>query len=136
MKANNISNVLLTSTLVTLPLFPHRSLRYYTLICFQIVFGIIFLIVGSVAFIEERGGSNLGLGIPTGVATIIAAGRTTKLCSTQLIIIFQLLVSTLPEASTATTTRSVPLKPTSSANPSAFHRSSSGQQLAVSSPLS
>lgn len=42
---------------------------------FQIVFGIIFLIVGSVAFIEEKGGSNLGLGIPTGVATIVAAGK-------------------------------------------------------------
>lgn len=30
------------------------------------------------AFIEERGGSNLGLGLPTGIATIIAAGKNKK----------------------------------------------------------
>lgn len=36
--------------------------------------GIIFLIVGTVAFIEERGEINLGLGIPAGLTVVIAAG--------------------------------------------------------------
>lgn len=31
--------------------------------------------MGSVAFIEEKGKLNLGLGIPAGAATILAAGR-------------------------------------------------------------
>ncbi|KAK5650204.1 hypothetical protein RI129_001233 [Pyrocoelia pectoralis] len=47
----------------------------------QIVCGISFLIVGTVAFIEERGELNLSLGIPAGGSTIIAAAtsiHTTK----------------------------------------------------------
>lgn len=34
-----------------------------------------FLIIGTVAFIEEKGEVNLGLGIPAGLSTIIAAGK-------------------------------------------------------------
>lgn len=41
---------------------------------FQIVCGISALVMGSVAFIEEKGKLNLGLGIPAGGATILAAG--------------------------------------------------------------
>ncbi|GJQ72760.1 hypothetical protein Trydic_g1413 [Trypoxylus dichotomus] len=40
----------------------------------QIVCGITFLIMGTVGFIEEKGQLNLGLGIPAGIATILAAG--------------------------------------------------------------
>ncbi|KAK9738090.1 hypothetical protein QE152_g10171 [Popillia japonica] len=40
----------------------------------QIVCGITFLIMGTVGFIEEKGHLNLGLGIPAGAATILAAG--------------------------------------------------------------
>ncbi|KAL3277381.1 hypothetical protein HHI36_012730, partial [Cryptolaemus montrouzieri] len=42
----------------------------------QIVCGISFLIIGTVAFIVEKGKMNLGLGIPTGVATILAAAAS------------------------------------------------------------
>ncbi|CAH1379822.1 uncharacterized protein [Tenebrio molitor] len=47
----------------------------------QIVCGISFLVIGTVAFIEEKGRMNLGLGIPAGGATILAAAasiHTTK----------------------------------------------------------
>ncbi|KAK4882054.1 hypothetical protein RN001_005373 [Aquatica leii] len=47
----------------------------------QIVCGISFLIVGTVAFIEEKGELNLSLGIPAGGTTILAAAasiHTTK----------------------------------------------------------
>lgn len=40
----------------------------------QIVCGISFLVIGTVAFIEEKGHMNLGLGIPAGGATILATG--------------------------------------------------------------
>lgn len=39
----------------------------------QIVCGITFLIIGTVAFIEEKGEFNLGLGIFAGAATVLAA---------------------------------------------------------------
>ncbi|XP_017771536.1 PREDICTED: WD repeat-containing protein 63, partial [Nicrophorus vespilloides] len=58
---------------------PGASAEYYPfatvlrLRVLQIVFGITFLIMGTVAFIEERGELNLGLGIPAGASTIIAA---------------------------------------------------------------
>ncbi|XP_045467958.1 uncharacterized protein LOC123676225 [Harmonia axyridis] len=42
----------------------------------QIVCGISFLIIGTVAFIVEKGKMNLGLGIPTGGATILAAAAS------------------------------------------------------------
>ncbi|KAK9874957.1 hypothetical protein WA026_005772 [Henosepilachna vigintioctopunctata] len=42
----------------------------------QIVCGISFLIIGTVAFIVEKGQMNLGLGIPTGGATILAAAAS------------------------------------------------------------
>ncbi|XP_044755943.1 uncharacterized protein LOC123314704 isoform X2 [Coccinella septempunctata] len=41
-----------------------------------IVCGISFLIIGTVAFIVEKGKMNLGLGIPTGGATILAAAAS------------------------------------------------------------
>lgn len=63
------------------PTVPNRSniriklpIKHIFIVLFQIVFGIIFLIIGTVAFIEERGEVNLGLGIPAGGATIVAAG--------------------------------------------------------------
>ncbi|XP_073995426.1 uncharacterized protein isoform X2 [Rhodnius prolixus] len=40
----------------------------------QIVCGIACLVLGSVAFIEEGGQLNLGLGIPAGLFTVLAAG--------------------------------------------------------------
>jgi hypothetical protein len=33
------------------------------------------MVMGTVAFIEERGEFNLGLGIPAGGATVLAAGK-------------------------------------------------------------
>ena len=33
------------------------------------------MVMGTVAFIEERGKFNLGLGIPAGAATVLAAGK-------------------------------------------------------------
>ncbi|XP_044262099.1 uncharacterized protein LOC123009688 [Tribolium madens] len=63
------------------------SLEYYPfamvfrLRVLQIVCGISFLVIGTVAFIEEKGKMNLGLGIPAGGATILAAAasiHTTK----------------------------------------------------------
>lgn len=46
-----------------------------TYVFLQIVCGISALIMGSVAIIEEKGRLNLGLGIPAGGATILAAGN-------------------------------------------------------------
>lgn len=40
----------------------------------QIVCGISSLVMGTVAFIEEHGEVNLGLGMPAGIFTVIAAG--------------------------------------------------------------
>ncbi|XP_017303460.1 uncharacterized protein LOC108253631, partial [Diaphorina citri] len=40
----------------------------------QIVCGISALVMGTVAFIEERGQFNLGVGIIAGLSTVIAAG--------------------------------------------------------------
>ncbi|XP_014293901.1 uncharacterized protein [Halyomorpha halys] len=40
----------------------------------QIVCGISSLVMGTVAFIEEHGQVNLGLGMPAGIFTVIAAG--------------------------------------------------------------
>jgi len=41
----------------------------------QIVCGILAVVMGSVACIEEKGSfGNLGLGIPTGLSTVLAAG--------------------------------------------------------------
>ncbi|XP_072160493.1 uncharacterized protein [Bemisia tabaci] len=42
----------------------------------QIVCGISALVMGTVAFIEERGGFNLGLGVPAGVTTVVAAAAS------------------------------------------------------------
>lgn len=54
---------------------PFHILFFNTIsLFFQIVCGITFLIMGTVAFIEEKGELNLGLGIPAGAATILAAG--------------------------------------------------------------
>jgi hypothetical protein len=44
-------------------------------ILLQIVCGISAMVMGTVAFIEERGEFNLGLGIPAGAATVLAAGK-------------------------------------------------------------
>ena len=33
------------------------------------------MVMGTVAFIEERGELNLGLGIPAGAATVLATGK-------------------------------------------------------------
>jgi hypothetical protein len=44
-------------------------------ILLQIVCGISAMVMGTVAFIEERGEFNLGLGIPAGGATVLAAGK-------------------------------------------------------------
>lgn len=41
----------------------------------QIVCGISAMVMGTVAFIEERGKFNLGVGIPAGAATVLAAGK-------------------------------------------------------------
>lgn len=41
----------------------------------QIVCGISAMVMGTVAFIEERGEFNLGLGIAAGAATVLAAGK-------------------------------------------------------------
>jgi len=41
---------------------------------FQIVCGITGLVMGMVATIEEKGKMNLGLAIPAGILTVIAAG--------------------------------------------------------------
>lgn len=41
---------------------------------FQIVCGITGLVMGMVAIIEEKGKMNLGLAIPAGMLTVIAAG--------------------------------------------------------------
>jgi len=47
--------------------------RFY--ICPQIVCGILAVVMGSVACIEEKGSfANLGLGIPAGLSTVLAAG--------------------------------------------------------------
>jgi len=47
--------------------------RFYA--CRQIVCGILAVVMGSVACIEEKGSfGNLGLGIPTGLSTVLAAG--------------------------------------------------------------
>lgn len=41
----------------------------------QIVCGILAVVMGSVACIEEKGSfANLGLGIPAGLSTVLAAG--------------------------------------------------------------
>lgn len=42
----------------------------------QIVCGISAMVMGTVAFIEERGRFNLGLGIPAGAATVLAAAAS------------------------------------------------------------
>ena len=34
------------------------------------------MVMGTVGFLEERGRLNLGLGIPAGAATVLAAGRS------------------------------------------------------------
>jgi len=45
------------------------------MLCPQIVCGILAVVMGSVACIEEKGSfGNLGLGIPTGLSTVLAAG--------------------------------------------------------------
>lgn len=45
------------------------------MLCPQIVCGILAVVMGSVACIEEKGSfANLGLGIPTGLSTVLAAG--------------------------------------------------------------
>lgn len=45
----------------------------------QIVCGILAVVMGSVACIEEKGSfNNLGLGIPTGLSTVLAAGKCHK----------------------------------------------------------
>lgn len=42
----------------------------------QIVCGISSMVMGTVGFIEEKGQVNLGLGIPAGAATVLAAGAS------------------------------------------------------------
>ncbi|XP_066999001.1 uncharacterized protein [Anabrus simplex] len=42
----------------------------------QVVCGICVLVMGTVGFIEERGEMNLGLGIPAGAVTVLAAGAS------------------------------------------------------------
>jgi hypothetical protein len=42
----------------------------------QVVCGISALVMGTVAFIEERGKLNLALAVPAGCATVLAAGET------------------------------------------------------------
>lgn len=37
--------------------------------------------MGTVAFIEEKGELNLGLGIPAGATTILAAGKQNNECN-------------------------------------------------------
>lgn len=45
---------------------------------FQIVCGILILVMGTVACIDDRGAiTNLGLGIPAGLATVMATGNRT-----------------------------------------------------------
>lgn len=46
---------------------------HFTII-FQIVCGITGLVMGMVAIIEEKGKMNLGIAIPAGILTVIAAG--------------------------------------------------------------
>lgn len=46
----------------------------YIHIFFQIVCGITGLVMGMVAIIEEKGKMNLGIAIPAGVLTVVAAG--------------------------------------------------------------
>lgn len=63
------------------PVHYYPFARVLQLRVLQIVCGISFLIIGTVAFIVEKGKMNLGLGIPTGGVTIIAAAasiHTTK----------------------------------------------------------
>ncbi|XP_034248400.1 uncharacterized protein LOC117649614 [Thrips palmi] len=51
--------------------YPHASVLRLRVV--QIVCGISAMVMGTVGFIEERGRLNLGLGIPAGLATVLAA---------------------------------------------------------------
>lgn len=46
---------------------------------FQIVCGLSAMVMGAVAVIEEHGELNLGLGIPAGGASVLAAGEESRL---------------------------------------------------------
>lgn len=59
--------------------FLHSRLNGYNLSLYfsQIVCGIIMMVMGSVACIEEKGTvTNLGLGVFAGLATVIASGKS------------------------------------------------------------
>lgn len=55
---------------------PLVNVKYYNTVDieFQIVCGITGLVMGMVAIIEEKGKMNLGLAIPAGILTVVAAG--------------------------------------------------------------